>query len=74
MTVKFAKNPEPCIQYKVINPNPVWEYDEYFSKYMECIEIEVMGLVPKELLAECEPNETNVNAIDLAIYLNNHSK
>jgi hypothetical protein len=44
MNVRFKKNPEPCITYRVLNNVPSMQYDEYFKKYMECIEIEVMGL------------------------------
>lgn len=74
MIVKFKSSQEPCITYKVINDNPVWEFDEYFGKYMECIEIEVIGLTPKELLTEANPHPENVKAIDLAIKLSNQSK
>ena len=70
--VKFKKNNEPCITYKVINPNPVMEYDDYFKKYCECIEIEAMGLVPLELLDEAKECEGNVSATDLSIYLTNN--
>jgi hypothetical protein len=73
MLVRFKKNPEPCIVYKVIDDTPSFQYDEYYEKYMECIEIEVMGYVPKELLTEATGNYNNVNAIDLAIYLTNNN-
>jgi hypothetical protein len=72
MYLRFKKNQEPCIQYELINGTSVWEYDEYFKKYMECIEIECMGLVPKHLLTRANhPN--NLNAIDLEIYLTNNN-
>jgi len=71
-TVKFKKNNEPCIVYKVINATPVMEYDEYFGKYCECIEIETMGLVPKELLTEANEHPNNISATDLSIYLTNN--
>jgi hypothetical protein len=74
MTVRFKKNPEPCITYRVLNNVPSMQYDEYFKKYMECIEIEVMGYVPKELLTEAAEHTGNVQAIDLAIELNNQKQ
>jgi hypothetical protein len=74
MNVRFKKNPEPCIIYRVINDVPSMQYDEYFGKYMECIEIEVMGYVPTELLTEAKEHLNNVQAIDLAIELTNQSK
>jgi hypothetical protein len=73
MKVRFIKNQEPCVVYEVKNPNPTMEYDDQYKKYMECIEIEVMGFVPMELLTEASDHPNNVNAIDLAVYLNNHS-
>ena len=68
MIVKFKSNKEPCIIYKVINGNPVVEYDEVLKKYCECIEIENLGLVAKEVLEESVYNEDNVSATD--VYLN----
>lgn len=72
MKVKFKKNTEPCIVYNVINATPVFEYDEYFKEYKECIEIETMGLVPKELLVEAVEHAHNVSATDLTVYLTNN--
>jgi hypothetical protein len=74
MNVRFKKNPEPCITYRVINDVPSMQYDEYFKKYMECIGIEVMGYVPKELLTEANEHDGNVRAIDLAIELTNQKQ
>lgn len=70
MKVKFKKNSEPCLQYEVKDPNPVFEWDEYLGKYCECIEIEMMGLVPKELLTETNCSK-NLDATELAICLTN---
>lgn len=68
MVVKFKGKGEPCITYKVINPNPVVEFDEVLNKYCECLEIEMLGLVAKELLEEVIGNKDNITATD--IYLN----
>lgn len=71
MKVIFKRNTEPCIQYEVKNGVEVMEYDDvYLDRYAPCIEIEILGLVPKELLAEATHPE-NINATDVAIYLTN---
>ena len=71
MKVKFKNNIEPCIQYEVINPFPVIEYDDVLKKYCPMIEVEILGLVPKELLEEVTIHPDNIQAIDLAVYLSN---
>ncbi len=68
MIVKFKGKKEPCITYKVINETPVIEFDEVLKKYCECIEIEMLGLVAKEVLEEVKENDRNITATD--IYLN----
>lgn len=70
MKVIFIHNDQPCIQYEVLNENTVMEYDEFFGKYVECIELSVLGLVPKELLTEAN-HPDNINAIDVSVYLTN---
>ena len=71
MKVRVIHNEEPCIHYEVINENTVMEYDDFFGKYVECIELSILGLVPKELLTESIHPE-NINAIDVAVYLANN--
>lgn len=73
MKVKFKGNIEPCIQYEVKNSTPIIVYDEVFEKNMECIEIEILGLVPLNLLVETN-HEDNTNAIDIAVYLTNEER
>lgn len=70
--IKFKGNTEPCIVYKVINDTPVFEYDEVLKKYAECIEIDSLGLVAKELLTEAQEHKDNTAAVDLAIYITNN--
>lgn len=67
MLLKFKGNNEPCITYRVINETPVVEFDEVLGKYCECVEIEMLGLVAKELLVEIEGNEANITATDIYI-------
>lgn len=69
MKVKFKLNTEPCVVYEVKNNTEVMEYAEPLKKYCPHIEIEVLGLVPKELLTEAIDHPNNVPAIDLAIEL-----
>lgn len=69
MKVKFKENTEPCIVYEVKNPIAVMEYAEPLNKYCPHIELEVLGLVPKELLAEAVEHPNNVPAIEIAIEL-----
>lgn len=71
MKVKFKKNTEPCLQYDVINPEIVMHYDEFHKKYMPCIEISVLGMVPAELLTETH-HPDNVDGINVAVYLSTH--
>lgn len=67
--VKFKANTEPCIVYVVENGTPIMEYDEVFNKYMECIELKVLGLVPKVLLTEAKNHPENIPAIDVAVQI-----
>jgi hypothetical protein len=69
MLVRFKGNTGPCIVYKVINEVEVIEYAEPLNKYCPHIEIEVLGLVPKELLAEAIEHTYNIPAIDVAVEL-----
>jgi len=70
MYVKFKHTTiDATIQYKVLNPTEVMEYDEVLKRYCAHIEIEVLGLVPKELLEEIEYSDQNTNAIDVAVKL-----
>jgi hypothetical protein len=69
MKVKFKLNTEPCVVYEVKDNAEVMEYAEPLGKYCPHIEIEVLGLVPKELLTEAMYHPNNVSAIDLAIEL-----
>ena len=71
MKVIFKGNTEPCIQYEVKNSTEVMDYDEVLEKVTPCIEIEVLGLVPKELLKEAT-HPGNTNAIDVSVYLSNN--
>jgi hypothetical protein len=68
MKVKFKDSIEPCIQYEVIDPIHQWNYDELFDKYILCLEIESLGLVPQEILEETT-HPDNINATDIAINL-----
>jgi hypothetical protein len=70
MKVIFKGNKEPCIQYEVKNSNEVIEFNEMMDKYAPHIEIETLGLVPKELLTEAT-HPDNINATDIAVYLTN---
>ena len=72
MKVRFIHNEEPCITYDVLNETPVVEYNDFLGKYVECIELSVLGLVPKELLEETS-NPENINAIDVAVCLTNNN-
>lgn len=69
MKVKFKGNLEPCIVYVVKNEAEVIEYAEPLDKYCPHIEVEVLGLVPKELLTEAIDHPDNVPAIEIAIEL-----
>lgn len=69
MKVKFKLNTEPCIVYEVKDDTEVMEFAEPLGKYCPHIEIEVMGLVPKELLTEAIDHPNNVAAIEVAIEL-----
>lgn len=69
--LKFKSNPEPCIQYKLIDPTEIMEYDDVvFNKYVPHIEISVMGLVPKELMEETS-HPDNIDAIDVMVGASN---
>jgi len=69
MKVKFNLNTEPCIVYEIKDATEVMEYAESLGKYCPHIELEVLGLVPKELLSEAADHQHNITAIDLAIEL-----
>lgn len=69
MKVKFKLNTEPCIVYNVVNDKEVMEFAEPLGKYCPHIEIEVLGLVPRELLAEAIDHSENIPAIEIAIEL-----
>jgi hypothetical protein len=69
MKVKFKLNTEPCIVYEVKNETEVTAYAEPLKKYCPHIEIEVLGLVPKELLTEAVEHPYNIPAIDVAVEL-----
>jgi len=69
MKVKFKLNTEPCIVYEVKETTEVMEYAEPLGKYCPHVELEVLGLVPKELLSEAIEHPNNVSAIDLALEL-----
>ena len=71
MKVIFKGNQEPCIQYEVKDSTEVMDYYEALNKSTTCIEIEVLGLVPKELLKEAT-HPGNTNAIDVSVYLANN--
>jgi hypothetical protein len=45
------------------------EYSEKLDKYCLHHELEVLGLVPAELLTEVEGHRDNIPAIDIAIQL-----
>lgn len=66
MHVKFRLNPEPCIQYEVLQES-VMAVDPKYG-YCEHMELKVMGLVPAQLLTPTE-HPDNVDAIDLFIEL-----
>lgn len=69
MKVKFKQNTEPCIVYNVINGTEVMEFSDPMGKYWPHIEIEVLGLVPAELLTEAVDHPNNIPAIDVAVEL-----
>lgn len=69
MKVKFKLNTEPCIVYNVINATEVIEWADPLQKYCPHIEVEVLGLVPTELLTEAVEHPNNVPAIEVAIEL-----
>jgi hypothetical protein len=69
--VKFKNNTEPCIVYSVINEAEVMEYAEPLGKYCPHIEVEVLGLVPVELVTEAIDHPANIPAIEIAIGLTN---
>lgn len=68
MKVKFKLNQEPCIEYKVLQQD-MMEYSEKLGKWCPHHDLEVLGLVPAELLTEIEGHPGNVPAIDVAIEL-----
>lgn len=70
MYVRFSKNIEPCLAYKVINPTPIYDYCEVQKRWCELIEIEVLGMVPLDLLTETN-NPENHSPIEVAIFLTN---
>lgn len=70
MKMKFKANAEPYIEYEVKNPTPVMEYSKLLKKETPCIELSVLGLVPQELLEECNSAE-NIQAIDVLVALKN---
>lgn len=66
--LKFKSVPEPCIQYELIDPKEVMEYDEVsLHSYVPHIRISTLGLVPKELMEETS-HPDNINAVDVMIY------
>lgn len=67
--VKFKNNTEPCIVYNVINETEVMEFADPMRKYCPHIELEVLGLVPSELLTEAVDHPDNIPAIEVAIEL-----
>lgn len=69
MKVKFKLNTEPCIVYEVKDSAEVMEYSEPLKKYCPHIELEVLGLVPVELVTEAQDHPDNIPAIDIAIEL-----
>ena len=69
MMVKFKKNAEPCIVYRVINDTPVMEFAEAIGRYCAHIELEVLGLVPIQLLTDAIDHPNNIPAIDVAVQL-----
>lgn len=71
MKVKFKGNTEPCIVYEVKNAEPVMEYDEVQEKYCECIEVEILGLVDKDMFEEAIDHPNNIPVIDVAVELAN---
>ena len=73
MKVRFKGNTSPCMVYRVINPVPVMEFDEVvFKKYISCIEIECLGLIPTEILEEVEETTADIPAIEVAVYIANN--
>lgn len=69
MKVKFKGNTEPCIVYEVKNNTEAIEFAEPLNKYCQHIDIEVLGLVPKELLTEAVGHPDSIPAIEIAIEL-----
>lgn len=68
MKVKFKGNTEPCIEYNVLQSD-VMEYSEKLCKWCPHLELEVLGLVPAELLAPAKDHPDNIPAINIAIEL-----
>lgn len=69
--VIFKENNQPCIQYSVKDNTEVMHYDEHLKKYTPCIDIEMLGLIPEELLTEAT-HPDNINATDISVYLTNN--
>lgn len=69
MKVKFKGNTEPCIVYEVKTEKPEIQFDDVQQRYCPCIEVEVLGWVPKALFVEAADHPNNVPAIDLAVEL-----
>lgn len=70
--VKFQGNESPCIIYRVINPTEQLVYCKTLGRICEHISIEVMGLVPVELLVPAE-EEGNAYALDVKLNLTGQS-
>lgn len=71
--VKFRSNQEPCIIYRVIDDTKVLWFCDFQQKECEHIAIELMGLVPLELLVEAEGHPQNSPAIDVKLNLQGQS-
>lgn len=65
--VKFQGNQEPCIVYHVIDSTPIMQESEALHKICEHVRIEVMGLIPLELLEEAYEHPGNRTAFDLKL-------
>lgn len=68
MYVRFKKNIEPCIQYKVLDEKGMRRYDKVLKRFAHCIYVQVIGWVAEELVCEATHPDNN-DSIDVAIKL-----
>ena len=65
--VKFDGNVEPCVVYRVVDATVVNE--TFNGKLSPHVKIEVIGLVPVELLRKAVQHHKNMYALDKALHM-----